>query len=120
MNSTVLVYDDDCGFCTWSAELIAERAEISTIGYSDLDDALRDRLPDDFERCAHLVTDDTVYSCGEAVEETLLLSDLGEYARPVSEELRRSAAYGDLRELGYRFVAEHRAEFSRATSVFRE
>ena len=120
MNPTVLVYDDDCGFCTWSAELIAERGNLSLVGYSELEDSLRNRLPDDFERCAHLVTDSEVYSCGEAVEEALLLSDLGEYARPVSEELRRSETYGDLRELGYRFVAEHRTEFSRATSVFRE
>ena len=61
------VYDDDCGFCTWWAEFFAEHANLRLVGFSDMDGELLDRLPDEYEDCAHLVTDDELYSCGAAI-----------------------------------------------------
>jgi hypothetical protein len=57
---------DDCGFCTWWAEFFAAHADVELVGFSEMGDDLRARLPAEYEDCAHLVTDGAVYSCGEA------------------------------------------------------
>jgi len=49
METPVLVYDDDCGFCTWWAEFFGEHSEIPTVGFSELDSEMRYMLPDDYE-----------------------------------------------------------------------
>ncbi|MFB6103431.1 MAG: DCC1-like thiol-disulfide oxidoreductase family protein [Haloplanus sp.] len=100
------VYDDDCGFCTWWAELFDERANLRIVGFSELSPTLRDRLPDDYEDCAHLVTDDAVYSCGAAIEEAFARTS-GE-ARPVVDFLRQFEDYERLRERTYRWAADRR------------
>ncbi len=116
MSDGVLVYDDDCGFCTWSAEFVAERSTLRLVGFSELDDDLLSRLPDDYEECAHLVTDERVYSCGAAMEEALLRSDLGSVARPAAESLRDLGPYRIAREWGYRRVADNRDLFGKVLS----
>lgn len=115
MEEPILVYDDDCGFCTWWAEVFAAHSDIETVGFSDMGE-LRDQLPDEYEECAHLVTEDGIYSCGEAIEEAFVRSDLGSPARPISERLRNQEWYGDLREWGYRFVAHNREFFGQIVS----
>ncbi len=64
-----LVYDDDCGFCTWVAEYADDHGEFELVGFSDLTPDQRARLPANFEECAHLLTHERVYSCGAAMEE---------------------------------------------------
>lgn len=103
------VYDDDCGFCTWWAEFFDEHADVEPVGFSDLDDALRERLPEEYEDCAHLVTDERVYSCGEAIEEAFVRSDVGRPARPIVDVFRQSDTYSRIREGGYRQAADRRA-----------
>jgi predicted DCC family thiol-disulfide oxidoreductase YuxK len=71
MSRPILVYDDDCGFCAWCVEFADARGDFEAVGFSDLDSDLRARLPDDFETCAHLVVDGSVYSCGAATEEAM-------------------------------------------------
>jgi predicted DCC family thiol-disulfide oxidoreductase YuxK len=105
---TTLVYDDDCGFCTWWAELFADRTGFRTVGFSDLPPDLRDRLPEDYEACSHLVTDETVYSCGASVEEAVARSDLVPEARSTVDFLRAFDDYERLRERAYRWVADNR------------
>ena len=116
MSEPRFVFDDDCGFCTWWAEFFAENADLTIVGFSDLDPDLRDRLPDDYETCSHLVTDGTVYSCGESIERALLRTDLGVFARPVVERLRRFGRYSDVREWGYRRGANNRGVWGRLLS----
>ena len=60
----MLVYDGECGFCKWWADYFARRTPLETVPYAELTDDLRERLPEDYEDCSHLVTDDAVYSCG--------------------------------------------------------
>ena len=110
MTGATLVYDDDCGFCTWWADFFDDRTDLRIVGFSDLDGDpdLRARLPDDYEACSHLVTDGAVYSCGESVEQALVRTGLGAGARPAVEFLRKSGAYRDVREWGYRQVANNR------------
>ena len=108
MTDATLVYDDDCGFCTWWAEFFDDRTDLRIVGFSNLAPDLRDRLPADYEECSHLVTPEAVYSCGESVEQALLRTDLGSGARPAVEYLRRSDAYRNAREWGYRQVANNR------------
>lgn len=111
-----LVFDDDCGFCTWWAEFIADRADVELVGFSALDPELRERLPEEYQDCSHFVTDEHVYSCGESIEEGLLRSDLGTTTRPVFDRLRGSGAYTGLREWGYRNVTHNRRFWGRLFS----
>lgn len=111
-----LVFDDDCGFCTWWAEFIAARGDVELVGFSELTPSLRDRLPAEFEDCSHLVTDERVYSCGESIEEGLLRSDVGSTARPVFDRLRKLETYGALREWGYDHVSHNRSRWGRVFS----
>jgi hypothetical protein len=72
MNRPRFVYDDSCYFCTWFAEQTIQYNPITLVGLSDVTDEQRERLPDDFENCSHLITDEEVYSCGKAIEQALV------------------------------------------------
>lgn len=109
MGNGVFVYDDDCGFCTWWAEFFERNADLRRVGFSELNEDLRERLPDEYESCSHLVTDGTVYSCGASIEEALLRTDFGAMARPAVELLRGVGLYRMLREWSYRRGANNRA-----------
>ena len=116
MADAILVYDDDCGFCTWWADALAERADLELVGFSELEAPLRDRLPENYEGCSHLLADGTRYSCGASIEEALARSDLGGPARPAIERLRTLEPYTDLREWGYRRVSGNRSFWGRLVS----
>ncbi|QLG49375.1 DCC1-like thiol-disulfide oxidoreductase family protein [Natrinema halophilum] len=108
MTETTLVYDDDCGFCTWWAEYFDDRSDLRIVGFSDLDSDLRGRLPTDYEDCAHLVTGDGVYSCGASIEQAFVRTDVVKPAGDVLEFLRQFEDYERLRERTYRWVADNR------------
>ena len=108
MTDATLVYDDDCGFCTWWADFFAERSDLRIVGFSELTDEQRERLPDDYEACSHFLADSDVYSCGESLEEAFVRSDFGEDARPLVRFLRNFEDYDRLRERAYRTVADNR------------
>ena len=108
-----LVYDDDCGFCTWAAEWVAERASINVVGFSDLTGDQIDRLPEGWRECAHLLTDDAVYSCGAAMEEAFLLTD--DDGTRFVRAAREVPGYERVRDRAYRFVADHRHWLGRLT-----
>ncbi|MFB6227142.1 MAG: DCC1-like thiol-disulfide oxidoreductase family protein [Halobacteriales archaeon] len=108
-----LVYDDDCGFCTWSAEWVANRAPVDIVGFSELTDAQIDRLPDDWRDCAHLLADEAVYSCGAAMEQAFLLTN--DDGTRLVRAAREAPGYENARERAYRFVADHRSWFGRFT-----
>lgn len=113
-----LVFDDDCGFCTWWAELLEERSDLRIVGFADLDDEpeLRERLPADYRRCSHLVTETTVYSCGTSIEEAVARSTVEPVARPAVDGLRQLGPYRSLREWGYQRVAHNRGLLGRVMS----
>ncbi|PSP43538.1 DUF393 domain-containing protein [Halobacteriales archaeon QH_6_64_20] len=104
-----LVYDGDCGFCTWSAEFVADHGEFELVMFDDLSADQRARLPADFEQCAHLLTDRRVYSCGEAMEEAFARTDLA--SAEVVPLLRRMPGHSMRRERGYRWIANNRDIF---------
>ena len=110
-----LVYDDDCGFCTRAAFLVADRgADVELVAFSELTPADVERLPPDWERCAHLLTEEGRYSCGEAMTRAYELTDL-----PLAwllPHLRRIPGFATVRELAYRVVANNRPFFSRRFS----
>lgn len=106
MSPPTLVYDDDCGVCTRAARAVERRSRVDIVGFSELTPELRARLPDEFERCAHLVADGAVYSCGEAMERAFERTGLPpSRALPL---LRRLPGYGTARERAYRAVARNR------------
>lgn len=108
-----LVYDDDCQFCTWSATFAVKRSDIQPVrlsrvqdGESRLTDEERERLPDGYEECAQLITDDAVYSCGAATEQSLVLA--GTLPKQVTDFLRQFDDYERLREKVYHLTSNNR------------
>lgn len=112
--AATFVYDDDCGFCTWWAEFFAERSDLPVVGFSETTDGQRERLPDDWEECAHLLTDNRVYSCGEAIEAALERAGL--FPGEARTFLNQFADYGRLRERLYREAADRRDLWGRFVS----
>jgi len=110
----VFVYDDDCGFCTWWAEFFERRSDLPVVGFSETTDAQRERLPPDWEECAHLLTDERVYSCGEAIE--VALERTGLFPREARTFLNQFADYGRLRERLYREAADRRELWGKLVS----
>ncbi|UPW01144.1 DUF393 domain-containing protein [Halorussus gelatinilyticus] len=116
MSDATLVYDDDCGFCTWWADFFERRSDLEVVGFSELTDDQRTRLPDDYETCSHLLADGEVYSCGESLEQALVRSDVADELGPLVGFLRNFADYEELRESAYRAVADHRGELGSVVS----
>jgi predicted DCC family thiol-disulfide oxidoreductase YuxK len=116
MTEATLVYDDDCGFCTWWAEFFEDRSDVRVVGFAELTPELREGLPEEYENCSHFVTEDGVYSCGASIEEALVRTDLGENVRPLAEFLRTFEDYERLRERSYRRVADNRSFWGRLLS----
>ncbi|KTG08118.1 thiol-disulfide oxidoreductase [Haloprofundus marisrubri] len=114
MSSPRLVYDDDCGFCTWCVVVADRYGEFELVGFAELTDDQLARLPDDYERCAHLLTDETVYSCGAAAEQTL--AALHPVFAGAFSLLRHVPTYRSVRERLYRWTADRRALWGRFVS----
>lgn len=110
-----LIYDDDCGFCTRAAFLVVEHgAAVDLIAFSELTPTDEARLPPDWRECAHLLTDEERYSCGEAMTRVYEQTDLP--LAGLLPYLRRLPGFATLRELAYRVVANNRPWFSRRLS----
>jgi len=107
--TATFVYDDTCGFCSWWASLFARRSALGIVGFSALTDEERERLPGDHENSAHLLTDDGVYSCGAAIEEALVRSDLA--PSEAFEFLDQFSDYEGWREYLYREGVKRRNVF---------
>jgi len=116
MTGVTLVYDDDCGFCTWAARHVAADSDVEIVGFSAVDPDLAARLPEDYRECAHLLDGDRRWSCGAALEEAALRTHTGSPLRRPVTWLRRFDAYVRLREWVYRWIAAHRPELSRLVS----
>ncbi|ELY94114.1 DCC1-like thiol-disulfide oxidoreductase family protein [Natrialba taiwanensis] len=116
MERPTLVYDDDCGFCTWWADHLSERSSIRLVGFSDLTPELRTELPESYEDCSHLLTEEGVYSCGASIEQAFLRSDIDGPAREFVQFLRHFEEYDRLREHGYQLVANNRDLFGKIVS----
>lgn len=119
MDLPVLVFDDDCGFCSWWARYFRRHSDVPLVGFSDLEEYpdVQGRLPADYESCSHLVTEAAVYSCGASIEEALLRSDVCPWLSGPVGFLRHFQDYNRLREWGYRFVADRRDLFGRVLSA---
>ena len=103
-----IVYDDDCGFCTWSVEYALARGEFTVVGFSELTATQRDRLPDDYQRCSHLLTESGVHSCGAAAE--VVLAQLSGSGGAVGRAFRLlpTGVRRAVREPLYRLAANNR------------
>lgn len=110
-----LVYDDDCGFCTWCADWAVRNGEFEPVGFAELTPDEQRRLPDDYEECVHLIVDDRVYSCGEATEEVLLRT--GKLPAEPFGFLNGFADYERFRADAYRFVADRRDQLGKVVSA---
>lgn len=116
MSDGTFVYDDDCGFCTWLADYFAQRTDLELVGFSALSDEQRDRLPEDFERCSHLLTDDGVSSCGASIEQALARADIPPGSGELFAFLGQFRDYEKVREQLYRAFADQRGLFGQFIS----
>ncbi|HET7324145.1 MAG TPA: DCC1-like thiol-disulfide oxidoreductase family protein [Halococcus sp.] len=110
-----LVYDDDCGFCTWWTDWAVRNGEFDPVGFSALTEEDRDRLPEDYEECVHLITDEEVYSCGAATEE--VLARTGTIPLDILGFLNGFSDYERFREDAYRLVADRRDLLGKVVSA---
>ncbi|MEY7848908.1 DCC1-like thiol-disulfide oxidoreductase family protein [Natrarchaeobius sp. A-rgal3] len=117
MARTTLVYDDDCGFCTWWAEYFDDRTDVRIVGFSDLTPELRERLPEEYEACSHFLTETDVYSCGASIEQVLAHSGIVDPLDDVVGFARNFEDYERLREHGYRWAANNRDLLGRVVST---
>lgn len=117
MSDAVLVYDDDCGFCTWWARFFAARSDLELIGFSELEEPLLSRLPSDYTKCSHVVADGEIYSCGKSMEEALRRSTVGIPFRPAIWVFRRVPPYNWCREWFYRRAAGNRVLLGKVFST---
>lgn len=101
-----LVYDDDCGFCKWCVRQLLRAGEFTPVGFAELTPDQTARLPDEYENCMHLLTDDAVYSCGEALTQSV--AHTGRIGRALVDAGHRLPGWERLREHGYRWVADRR------------
>ena len=108
-----LVYDDTCRFCTWSATYAVRRSDVQPVrlsnvqsGESRLSDEERERLPDGYEECAQLITEEAVYSCGAATEQSLVLA--GTLPPDLVDFLAQFEGYEALRERAYHLLSNNR------------
>ncbi len=109
-------YDDDCGFCSWWADFFADRTDLRIVGFSELSEAEFERLPEEYEDCSHLVTDEAVYSCGAGIEQALARADLPPGSRDLFDFLRQFEDYERFRERLYHEVADRRDLFGQFVS----
>lgn len=108
MSDGTFVYDEDCGFCTWLADYFGQRTSLELVGFEELTDEQRRRLPEGYEECSHLLTDDDVYSCGAAIEQALARADVPPGSRDLFDFLRQFEDYERVRERLYWEFAERR------------
>ncbi|MFB6112579.1 MAG: thiol-disulfide oxidoreductase DCC family protein [Halodesulfurarchaeum sp.] len=106
MDQPVLVYDDDCSFCTRAARFVRRHGTVRIVGFSELDSDLEARLPETYRESAHLLSEGSVYSGGEAVERSLATT--GFVPGRAIALLKRIPGYRTARERGYDVVAENR------------
>lgn len=114
MSADALVYDDDCGFCMYMVRWLLRFGEFDPVGFGDLTPDQEARLPDKYENCMHLLTDDAVYSCGSALEQSV--ERCGIVGRGVVRVARLLPVWEQTRERGYRFVADRRSIWGRVRS----
>jgi len=116
MTRPTIVYDDDCGFCTWSAEYADAHGNFHLLGFSDLTPAERDWLPENYEECMHVFDGDDTYSCGEAAEFVASHLNTAEGTAARAFETLPEGVRSRVRDPAYRFIAEHRDWFGKVKS----
>lgn len=116
----VVLYDADCGFCTWVVDRIAARVAPGAVEIVPLQSDRADRLLDGrVDEAAkweswHLVeADGSLYSGGEAVPRVLRHVKGGRIAGRVAERLPRATAGA------YRLVARNRDRLGRVVRADR-
>mgnify|MGYP002760731503 CR=1 FL=1 len=114
MSAPILVYDDECGFCMYMIQWLLRFGEFNTVGYSELTVEQENRLPDEYDTCMHLLTADAVYSCGKALEQSV--ATFGVIAHTSVQVVSQVPCWREIREYGYRFVADRRSIWGRYRS----
>jgi hypothetical protein len=101
-----MVYDDDCGFCTWCAAVGARFGDVEPVAFSELSPDQRARLPENWRDSAHLLTDEDVSSGGAAVQGVLARTNV--LVAALFWLLEQLPGYDRLREWLYRWTANRR------------
>jgi predicted DCC family thiol-disulfide oxidoreductase YuxK len=109
----LLLYDADCGFCTWLVSVVlqwdrAERLRPIALQCPEADELLGDLMPAERMASWHLISPgDARRSAGDAVAPLLRLLPRGRVPAAAF------ARFPKLTDRGYRWVAEHRSHLSK-------
>jgi predicted DCC family thiol-disulfide oxidoreductase YuxK len=112
--AVIVLYDDDCGFCRWSADRLRAWDRAGRLAFRSIGDAERDGSLDDIdpaERRAswHAVTPDgRLWSAGAALAPVLRRLPGGVPIASAAETFPHAT------ERAYRFVARHRERLGAA------
>lgn len=115
----VVLYDADCGFCTWIVDRIAARVapgsiEIVPLQASRADELLAGRVDERAKwESWHFVEPDALYSGGEAVPRVLRYVKGGRILGRLTERFPRAT------DAAYRFTARNRDRFGRVVRADR-
>ncbi len=110
----LVIYDDDCGFCINMLHQldIFESNEYSTLAFSEVTPEIESQLPPEYTDCFHILTDKTVYSCGDALRYLLNRR----YNNPTITTLLNTSPATITASIGYNIVASNRGKASRIYS----
>lgn len=105
-----LVYDDDCEFCTEFAEWASDRGPYRLRAFSNLTEGEKEKLPPNYEDCAHVITADGVLSCDETAWHVL------DTIHPHASKLVRAPGVWEAWNFGYKVIADNRSKVSPAAT----
>ena len=114
MTRAIVLYDEDCGFCRWSAGRLRTWDRRGRLAFAPIEGAVGGRSlahVDPRARTAswHLITEDgRVWSAGAAIPQVLRRLPAGAAVAPLFE------TFPDATERAYRWVARHRARLGAA------
>jgi predicted DCC family thiol-disulfide oxidoreductase YuxK len=77
------------------------------VGFGELTTDQQARLPDEYNNCMHLLTDNAVYSCGEGFEQCI--AHCGTTGASIVQIARLVPLWEDIRKHGYQFIADRRS-----------
>ena len=109
----IVLYDDDCGFCRWALGLLLIWDRGRRLWPEPIAGAVGDRWLAGMREAERLVSWHLVEVGGRVTSSGRALAEVLEYVpggAVLARLLRRAPG---LAERGYRFVADHRSQFSR-------
>lgn len=108
----IIIYDDDCDFCTEIAEDMSKKGNYTLLSFSELDSEHKEILPPNYKDCAHIIDNGVVYSCGDVLKHYATRNySLG--------NIVRKPGISNIIDFGYNTVARNRSKFGKLYDIIK-